>query len=107
MTGSASVFSLALSVLAMQDAGAGARVQISDFVALGAPGQIDPDADMRSRDGLLNLFVPDMVPPPGLTRRDQAFLGGLYATEQNLPTTRGNEVAVARETLRALSESRD
>lgn len=82
-------------------------VQISDFVALVALAQIDPDADMRGHATLLNLFAPGATPPPGLTRWDQAFLRGLYATEQNLPTARGNAGAVARETMRALSDSPD
>lgn len=56
--------------------------QLSDYVAMAAFAQIDPDADMRAFPSVLNVFN-DPGTASGLTDWDMAYLTGLYAAELN------------------------
>jgi len=62
-------------------------VALTDYVALVALTQIDPEADTVGYDTILNLFDPDAVAVPFLTDWDWAFLVGLYGDE--VLTSRG------------------
>lgn len=55
--------------------------QIADYAAMVAFSQIDPDADTRDYDSILNLFHERAK--PGLTEWDLAYLQALYAAELN------------------------
>lgn len=51
--------------------------QLADYVALVALAQIDPEADVRRHDTILNLFS-EPASVSGLTAWDLAYLHGLY-----------------------------
>lgn len=56
-------------------------VQLTDYVALIALAQVDPEARVGGYDTILSLFGADTAPPPHLTDWDLAFLRGLYRAE--------------------------
>ena len=56
--------------------------QLSDYVAMAAFAQIDPDADMSAFPSVLNVFN-DPGAASGLTDWDIAYLTGLYTAELN------------------------
>lgn len=56
--------------------------QLSDFVAMAALAQIDPDADMSGFPSVLNVFE-EPTAASGLTDWDRAYLTGLYGVEMN------------------------
>ena len=56
--------------------------QLSDYVAMAAFAQIDPDADMSAFPSVLNVFE-DPSAASGLTDWDMAYLTGLYTAELN------------------------
>lgn len=51
---------------------------LSDYVAMIALAQIEPEADLRGHDTILNLFVED-APPSSMSDWDRDFLRALYA----------------------------
>jgi hypothetical protein len=62
-------------------------VALTDYVALVALSQIDPEAETAGYSTILNLFDPAAAPAPFLTDWDWAFLAGLYGDE--VLTSRG------------------
>lgn len=56
--------------------------QLSDYIAMVALAQIDPDADTSGHDTILNLFLAD-ADPPGMTSWDRSYLHALYSVELN------------------------
>lgn len=65
--------------------------QLADYVALVSLAQIDPEADVRPYDTILNLFD-DPQGVGGLTDWDWSYLNALYAT-QDAPVLRRNHAA--------------
>lgn len=56
--------------------------QIADYVAMVALSQVDPDADTRDYDSILNVFrQPEAT--PNLSEWDLAYLKALYAAQLN------------------------
>ena len=76
-------------------------LQLTDYVAMAALAQIEPDAD-PAYPSMLHLFSPDGAPEATLTRWDLAFLKGLYDAEQNRSWTGANLSAVAHAMAREL-----
>jgi hypothetical protein len=75
-------------------AGAVDVVQLSDYLAMVALAQVDPDAQTGSFDTVLNLFeVPSA--PPSLTDWDKSYLRALYTAEldRTSPGAQRGEVA--------------
>ncbi|WP_226634345.1 hypothetical protein [Brevundimonas poindexterae] len=62
-------------------------IELTDYVAMVALAQIDPDAEVGGYDTILNLFTDGAVHPPYMTDWDWAFLTGLYTDE--VISTRG------------------
>jgi len=56
-------------------------IELADYVAMVALVQVDPDAETRGYDTILNLFTEGATPPPHMTDWDWAFLTGLYTDE--------------------------
>ncbi|MBO9502458.1 hypothetical protein [Brevundimonas sp. A19_0] len=56
-------------------------IELTDYVAMVALAQIDPDAEIGGYDTILNLFTDGAVHPPYMTDWDWAFLTGLYTDE--------------------------
>lgn len=54
--------------------------QLADYIAMVSLAQIDPDADTRAYDSILNVFDEGA---PTLTGWDLAYLEGLYGAERN------------------------
>jgi hypothetical protein len=68
-------------------AGGTGLIELTDYIAMVALVQIDPDADTAGYDTILNLFSEDTAHPPYMTDWDWAFLTGLYTDE--VLSTRG------------------
>lgn len=56
--------------------------QLSDYIAMVAFAQVDPDADMSGFSSVLNVFT-DPTAATGITNWDMAYLNGLYDVELN------------------------
>lgn len=69
--------------------------QISDYIAMVALAQIDPEAQTAGFDTILNLFDPEVVTDRFLTPWDTAYLRGLYTADQTESNARRNARAVA------------
>ena len=69
--------------------------QLADYIAMVALAQVDPDADTRSFDTILNLFD-DPAGNPGLTDWDEAYLRALYSAELNQRSVTAQQGEVAR-----------
>lgn len=83
---------------------------LSDYLAMIALAQVDPDVDPGSHDTILSLFTPGLTPPPSLTDWDRAYLRGLYDAEQNAGTSRARlgEVSTSMErVVRAQTQAED
>ena len=78
-------------------------VQVTDYVAMAALAQLDPDAN-PAFPSILHLFGPDGQMEDALTRWDAAYLRGLYAAEQNRAGTGANLSAVAHAMARELED---
>lgn len=94
------------SVVIIVDADALERAdfnQLTDYVAMVALSQIDPDATPAA-PSILNLFNPAMPQEAAMTVWDRAFLEALYGTSQrNVPGAADNDViahALARRVVR-------
>ena len=72
----------AIIIVDFARAGSVSFEQLSDFVAMAAFAQIDPDADMSAFPSVLNVFG-DPGAASGLTDWDRAYLTGLYTAELN------------------------
>jgi hypothetical protein len=60
------------------------RQAVSDYVAMAALAQLNPDADMSSFPSILNLFNSASQPTPtAMTEWDSAFLRGLYRARRD------------------------
>lgn len=67
--------------------------QLSDYIAMVALSQIDPQAELQGYDTILNLFDAS-EPPEGLTDWDRSYLSALYSVELNQATARAQAGAV-------------
>lgn len=72
----------ALVIVDINKMGDANLVQIADYAALVGLVQIDPTAETRSFDTILNLFEPDRPGPVALTSFDWAYLRGVYGADQ-------------------------
>jgi len=68
--------------------------QLSDYVAMVAFAQIDPDADLSGFPTILNVFDNPTI-AFGLTDWDQSYLGSLYGAELNRSNPNAQSGAVA------------
>lgn len=80
--------------------------QLADYVAMVSLAQVDPHADTRSFDTILNLFD-DPAGNPGLTDWDKAYLTALYSADldQTSVTAQQREVARGMTRTRPTSEA--
>lgn len=71
--------------------------QLGAYLAMVSLAQIEPDADTRQFDTILNLFDDPASAPPGLSGWDQAYLEGLYGSgsESHRTNQRSQVQAVA------------
>lgn len=69
--------------------------QLAGYLTMIALVQIDPEAQPRGYDTILNLFDQPERAPASLTSWDLAFLGGVYGAEQNQISSRQRLGAVA------------
>lgn len=74
---------------------------LADYVALVALAQIDPEADVRAADTIMNLFEDVAAAPDGLTDWDANFLVSLYAARRNPMGPGAQETEVAQRMARA------
>lgn len=81
-----------LDVEAFEDA---SIIQVSDYIAMVALAQIDPDA-RPAYPSILSLFDAPGGRQETLTRWDRAFLHGLYAAEQNRADPRANQSTISQ-----------
>lgn len=91
-----------LVIVDINEMGAADFTQIADYVALVGLAQIDPEAETGGFDSILNLFDPDVAPPPALTGFDWAYLKGVYGATQRARSGRGLVAEVAVEMEREL-----
>lgn len=80
--------------------------QLTDYVAMVALAQIDPEADLGGYDTILSLFGSGDAPPEFMTAWDWAYLQGLYGAEQTGRAAAAREATVAAAMERALREDR-
>lgn len=75
---------------------------LSEYVAMVALAQVDPDVDARGYSTILNLFA-DGTPDPDarMTQWDLDYLRALYATRGDSARRSGEADALVREILRA------
>jgi hypothetical protein len=69
--------------------------QVADYVSMIALAQVDPQADTRQFNTILNLFQPAVATEEYLTDWDLAYLRGLYTADQTETDARRNARAVA------------
>lgn len=69
-------------------------IQITDYVAMVALAQIDPDVD-PAYPSILDLFSEEGTQEQVLTRWDRAYLEALYRAPQTSPTTGANLSSIA------------
>lgn len=74
--------------------------QLSDYIAMVALAQIDPDADTSGHDTILNLFLADADPPLGMTSWDRSYLHALYSVELNQSAPNAQTGAIGSEMSR-------
>jgi hypothetical protein len=83
---------IVLDVDALGDA---SFTQVADYVSMIALAQVDPQADTRGFNTILNLFQPAVATDAYLTDWDLAYLKGLYSADQTENNARRNARAVA------------
>lgn len=83
---------IVLDVDALGDA---SFTQVADYVSMIALAQVDPQADTRGFNTILNLFQPAVATDEYLTDWDFAYLRGLYSADQTESNARRNARAVA------------
>lgn len=83
---------IVLDVDALGDA---SFTQVADYVSMIALAQVDPQADTRGFNTILNLFQPAVATDEYLTDWDLAYLRGLYSADQTENNARRNASAVA------------
>jgi len=69
-------------------------VQITDYMAMVALAQINPDA-VPAGPSILRLFVPGEAHEPTMTRWDRAYLEALYTADQSYASQSANEETIA------------
>ena len=77
---------------------------LSDYVAMIALAQVDPQADVSSYPSVLNLFNDiraGVEPPAGLTDWDRDYLTGLYTVREDRRRSSQQEREIARGMLQA------
>lgn len=77
--------------------------QLSDYVAMVALAQINPETGPEI-PSILTLFEPDIAQADTLTRWDQAFLQTLYGTHQRNVPAQSDRTLIARGVARRLRE---
>lgn len=82
-------------VLDVDALGEASFTQVADYVAMVALAQVDPQADTRGFNTILNLFQPAVATDEYLTDWDLAYLRGLYSADQTENNARRNASAVA------------
>jgi hypothetical protein len=82
-------------VLDVDALGEASFTQIADYVSMIALAQVDPQADTRGFNTILNLFQPAVATDEYLTDWDLAYLRGLYSADQTENNARRNARAVA------------
>ncbi len=81
--------------------------QIADYVSMIALAQVDPEADTRGFNTILNLFQADVATDEYLTDWDLAYLRGVYSADQTENNARRNARAVADSMADARLETPD
>lgn len=81
-------------------------IQITDYVAMIALAQIDPDVD-PAYPSILDLFSEEGTQEPVMTRWDRAYLQALYGAPQTASTTGANLSSIALNLARALGLSEE
>ncbi|TFW11039.1 hypothetical protein EGY25_15255 [Brevundimonas intermedia] len=76
---------------------------LSDYVAMIALAQVEPDADANGYDSVLNLFSPEADRLAGLTQWDRDYLASLYRANRN----RARPTQQARDIVRGMVGERD
>ncbi len=77
--------------------------QLADYVAMVSLAQIDPDADTRAYDSILNVFDDGA---PTLTGWDLAYLDGLYGAERTDRNRDANRAEIESSIRRAHARAR-
>lgn len=78
--------------------------QLSDYVAMVALAQVDPDT-RPSAPSILGIFEPGVAPQSTLSDWDQAFLQALYGTHQRNSLPRADSTVIARALARRLERT--
>jgi hypothetical protein len=74
---------------------------LSDYLAMTALAQLNPDADVAEAPSILNLFSDAPGPKPAsLTSWDLAYLEGLYASAESSRNARHQERQIVRRMMR-------
>lgn len=76
--------------------------QLSDYVAMVALSQVDPEATPAA-PSILNLFNPDMPQEAGMTVWDRAFLEALYGASQRNVSGAGDNRLIAEALARRVA----
>jgi len=71
---------------------------LADYIAMATLAQINPDADTRQVDTVLNLFAPPSggVQAGGMTTWDISYLDGLYSARRNASNERRQRADISR-----------
>lgn len=77
---------------------------LSDYLAMIALAQVDPEVDPGPYDSILALFSLEGEAPAGLTDWDLAYLRGLYEAEQTASNDQARLTAVASRMAREVRE---
>jgi len=75
--------------------------QLGDYIGMVAMAQIDPDAETKPYDTILNLFAGPGT-GQGMTAWDRAYLASLYGAELNQRAPRHQGGEIGRHMLRAM-----
>jgi hypothetical protein len=89
-------------VIDVDKAGTASFGALTDYVALLALAQIDPAADVREADTIMNLFATPSTAPDRLTDWDATFLVSLYASRPDVANGAHQETELARRMARSL-----
>jgi hypothetical protein len=90
-------FSRVVIIIDARNAGSVPLAALSDYVAMVALAQIDPEADASAYPTILNLFdARGGSAPAAMTAWDTAYLQGLYASSRDAPSSTAQEAEIAR-----------
>lgn len=79
--------------------------QLSDYLAMIALTQVDPEGQTQGFSTILNLFDDTVATPPGLTSWDKAYLTGLYQSDLTRIQVGNQHTALTAAALAAKSEA--